>query len=346
MRRKLLVAAASLTASLVVAEAALALLERRSGSEPVVPETIGRFDPQLGWALRPGAVAVSRRAGQPVEYRINSKGLRDDETSYEKPPGIFRIVLLGDSRAFGYGVPIEGHVSAVLEGYFRDVEVINMGVSGYGVDQELLLLQSEGLKYEPDLVIAYVDHYGDHRHLHTKRFGKRKPRFILRDGEPVLTGAPVPGRPTRGPRNALTAWLGRHSRLYRRAREAYHRLRSAEEPGSPEEPVGAGAASDEDDPTVQQELYDLGEALVVAMDEASRARGARFVLMTRIGRLHAGMQKRGILSLAINAPLENPQFALPGDLLHTNEAGNAVLAWVIAEFLRGQDLIPAHHLTP
>lgn len=343
MWKKLLVAAASLTASLVVAEAALALLERRSGQEPVVPETIGRFDPQLGWTLRPGAVAVSRRTGSPVEYRINSKGLRDEETPYEKPPGVYRIVLLGDSRAFGYGLPIEKHFSTLLEGYFRNVEVVNMGVSGYGVDQELLLLQSEGFKYQPDVVIAYVDHYGDHRHLHTKRFGKRKPRFLRRDGALVLTGVPVSGRPTRGPRNALTAFLGQHSRLYRRLREAYHRLRSDEEPGSPEESVGAGAASDEEDPTVQQELYDLGETLVAAMDEACRAHGARFVLMTRISRLHARMQERGIPSLAVNAPLDNPKFALPGDLLHTNEAGNAVLAWVLAEFLREHALIPAEH---
>ncbi|MBU1849701.1 MAG: hypothetical protein KKH40_03155, partial [Nanoarchaeota archaeon] len=34
-----------------------------------------------------------------------------------------------------------------------DYEVINLGVSGYGTDQELILLQKEGLKYNPDVVI-------------------------------------------------------------------------------------------------------------------------------------------------------------------------------------------------
>ncbi len=69
----------------------------------------------------------------PVEYRINSKGLRDNETTYDKPEGVFRIVVIGDSNTFGVGVPIEKHFTRLLEGYFRDLEVINLGVGGFGM---------------------------------------------------------------------------------------------------------------------------------------------------------------------------------------------------------------------
>ena len=76
------------------------------GPDPAVPSVIGRRDDQLGWALIPNAVGESTRTGYKIEYRINSKGLRDAETPYDKSPGTYRIVLLGDSRTFGFGVPI------------------------------------------------------------------------------------------------------------------------------------------------------------------------------------------------------------------------------------------------
>src|SRR3990170_413409 len=72
--------------------------------EDVLPREIGRFDDTLGWALVPNAVASSSATGTTVEYRINSKGSRGVERDYAKPPGNFRIVLLGDSYTFGYGV--------------------------------------------------------------------------------------------------------------------------------------------------------------------------------------------------------------------------------------------------
>jgi hypothetical protein len=114
----------------------------------VVPSKVGRFDPNLGWSLEPGSRAVSHRIGE-IEYRVNSKGLRDDEHAYEKPAGKKRIVIVGDSRTFGFGAPIEKHFTRLLEGYCNDTEVINLGVSGFGVDQELLFLQGEGMNTSP-----------------------------------------------------------------------------------------------------------------------------------------------------------------------------------------------------
>ena len=310
----------------------------------VVPREIGQFDHQLGWSLKPSAQAISTRTGQPIEYRINSKGLRDDETSYEKPDGMFRIVVLGDSRTFGFGVPIEKHFTKLLEGYFRSVEVVNLGVSGYGVDQELLLLRTEGFRYQPDLVVAYVAHYGDSRHMYDERWGKPKPRFVLRDGHLKLTNVPVP-QPAAP---SILSWSGLRYRLYEHSR-AYRLIREALlGVGRTDETLSSDQGSDkrEAEESFTAELNRLGETIIQAMHEESRANGAEFVLVTQIGRLQQFAVQRGIASLDVSVALTNSALAVSKELMHINEAGNGVLAWELAQFLRTRQIVPSQHLPP
>lgn len=95
------------------------------------------------------------------EYRhalnTNSQGFRGvKEYSLQKLPGIYRVVVLGDSVALGHGVEDSETFSAVLERKLSEVrpaEVINMGVSGFGTAEELIQLQHVGLGYQPDLVV-------------------------------------------------------------------------------------------------------------------------------------------------------------------------------------------------
>lgn len=99
-----------------------------------------------------------------VEFRINAQGLRDDrDFPYAKPPGVRRVVSLGDSFTAGYEVRAEDTFSAVLERTLRaegmDVEVLNAGVSGYSTAEAALYLERELLRYEPDLVL--VSFYGN-----------------------------------------------------------------------------------------------------------------------------------------------------------------------------------------
>ena len=111
--------------------------------------------PELGWLTSPNQVA----AEEDIEYQhlitTNDRGLRDRERSYEKPPDIFRIVVLGDSYIEATHVPEgQGYTQALEELLAnRGVEVINMGVGGYATTAAWLYLQSEGLKYAPDLVL-------------------------------------------------------------------------------------------------------------------------------------------------------------------------------------------------
>ncbi|HKB15323.1 MAG TPA: GDSL-type esterase/lipase family protein [Planctomycetota bacterium] len=110
-------------------------------------------DPERRFALSPGyeGEADGKR------YRVNALGLRGAEVSREKPRGITRALLLGDSFVFGLGVG-EGETIAVrLEEELRarrpGLEVLNLGVPGYHTGQEVAFLRSEGLSLAPDAVV-------------------------------------------------------------------------------------------------------------------------------------------------------------------------------------------------
>jgi hypothetical protein len=76
-----------------------------------------------------------------VWFQINAQGMRADrDFAREKPPGLLRIVSLGDSFTVGYEVAAEESFSSVLEAELRkaglQVEVMNAGVSGYSNAEE------------------------------------------------------------------------------------------------------------------------------------------------------------------------------------------------------------------
>lgn len=312
--------------------------------EPMVPAAIGRFDERFGWSLRPYASASSRRSGQKINYRINSKGLRDTEMNYEKPRGIFRIVLLGDSNTFGHGVPVEKHFSTLLERRFPNVEVVNMGVGGYGVDQELLYLQQEGFRYNPDLVLAYVPHYADQRHMHSNRFGRDKPRFVLNGEQLTLTNYPVPyNLPLPRALLPIHSWCVSQSKLcellhVRGAafiKDSSHVLSNIRQ-ASTEGPSSLSITRPESD------TRELGARIVTEIGDECRKRAVSFALVTRIGSLHEALARNGHKSLEVSRALASDKFKIPNDN-HDNEAANDVLASEIGRFLQTSNLLPPEH---
>jgi len=122
----------------------------------------------------------------------NSHGLRGSmEYSYDKPPGVVRILTFGDSFTFGEQVKDDETWSYDLQRLLPASEVINFGVHGYGHDQILLYLKKEGVKYHPDIVIlGFVSLDMDRNVVSFRDYAK--PRFILQDGRLVLTNTPVP----------------------------------------------------------------------------------------------------------------------------------------------------------
>jgi len=92
----------------------------------------------------------------------NSHGQRDIERTLEKPAGVFRIILLGDSIVAGHGIrdlhhTISRELEQLIQQQESNVEVLNFGVGGYQTLAEIELFRTKGLRYSPNLVILVFE---------------------------------------------------------------------------------------------------------------------------------------------------------------------------------------------
>lgn len=111
------------------------------------------------YTLKPNLEVKFQRS----RVRTNSHGMRGEEISVEKPEGVFRIAVLGDSFVFGWGVEEEeSFVSLIgkrlteLSGDDVRVQMLNFGVPGYSTFQEVAAYEEFGRKFKPDVVLVYV----------------------------------------------------------------------------------------------------------------------------------------------------------------------------------------------
>jgi lysophospholipase L1-like esterase len=129
-------------------------------------------------------------------FSTNSKGFRGtNEYAVPKPPGLFRALALGDSVVCGYGVEDDQTFCAKMERKLspsRRLEVLNLGIPGFGNAEELIQLEQVGFEYQPDLIILgyFVnDHFENitsdlYRLQEGKLFRNERasdPAFFLRD---------------------------------------------------------------------------------------------------------------------------------------------------------------------
>lgn len=112
------------------------------------------YDPLLGWRHKRNASYELITSEYRVTLRYDANGMRGSNKPHAKPQNVSRIVVLGDSFVDGYTVQVQDLVTEVLQGSLGpQFDVINLGVVGYSIDQEFLLLEQEGWKYQTDLVI-------------------------------------------------------------------------------------------------------------------------------------------------------------------------------------------------
>jgi len=124
----------------------------------------------------------------PTRIKISSQGIRDYEYAVKKGDNVYRIIILGDSVAFGWGVKLEDTFAKYLErllnseGQGKIYEVINFAVPGYNMLQEVITLKEKCLKYEPDLVIFHVvgnDYIPLFNHIYPMPIFKFLPEFFF-----------------------------------------------------------------------------------------------------------------------------------------------------------------------
>ncbi len=149
------------------------------------------FDAQLGWRNIPNWTATTNGK----KLTINSKGLRDREYPYKKRDNVTRLLVLGDSFTWGYGVANDEIFTELLETRLAassaEYEVINTGVSGWGTDQEYLYLVDEGLRYSPDIVVLAFFLLNDPaENVSCRQYEMNKPLFL--DTHLTLANVPVP----------------------------------------------------------------------------------------------------------------------------------------------------------
>ncbi len=122
-----------------------------------------KLDPLFGYTHAPGASHETHSCvGRSFEFRntvhINSHGLRDAETPYERTPGLARVLALGDSVVEAMQVqdrePFTEVVESILSARGLATEVVNAGHAGYTTDNQVLFYENEGRRYRPDVVLS------------------------------------------------------------------------------------------------------------------------------------------------------------------------------------------------
>jgi hypothetical protein len=180
------------------------------------------YDSVRGWRNTPGAEGRYITEEYDIALKYNSHGIRGPERPYAKPPGTYRIVLLGDSFIEGYAVALEQRVSEVLQRLLNSdprpetVEVIALGTAGYSTDQELLWLEQEGLRYQPDVVVDMFYANDVWYNARDSYWRGGKPLFVFDHDTLALTNVPVPTAilDERSTQRSLRSVIEDNSKLY------------------------------------------------------------------------------------------------------------------------------------
>jgi len=305
-----------------------------------------RYHPVLGWEGRPNVRDEFRWADCPHHVEQNEQGFRGPAYGPDRRRAR-RLVVLGDSFVWGFGVEEDELFSAVLA-RSTGAEVINAGVSGYGPDQCFLSWQEHRATWRPDEVVLFVTLANDLDDIaSTERYGYAKPAFRLgADGSLQPTGMPVPvvdwaaasrPMPVRLKQSRLGAILD-HSALFTLATDALARSAWA---GPPLEAAGLVPSGGADSPLVQdmrpasravEEEWRLLGAIVRALQEDVGRRGARLtvVAIPAADEVYDDRWERRVAHARIE----------PGVVLDRTEAGRRLVALAGEAGARAIDLLP------
>ncbi len=338
----------SIAFALLLCEIVLRLL----GQTPlyVSPER-NRFwihDSLLGWAHQPGQEGIFETEQFRTSVRINQKGLRDREHSYERLNDATRILVLGDSYVWGYGVEESERFSQLLESSLN-AEVINAGVSGYSTDQELLWYRTEGINYDVDLVVLVFtgNDIGDNARnlVHSIYY---KPHFVQEGEQLRLSGYPVPRTGTEG---RLIYSLSQHSALAFFLTQRYFELRelygqaNRDFDDSPSSPSGIA---------IEGESFGLSVTLLDEIGNLAETNGAKFMIVATdswwnspsdepYSEFIATLKTEGfsVLDLESTDGFETDAMVIPNDG-HWNVAGHEFVAEAINNFIHSNQLLLPH----
>lgn len=134
-------------------------LFRRAGAAPIFEE-----DPTRCYRLKSNLEHVHKTNEFETAIYTNSQGLRTDASRrdlvLEKPAGVYRILFLGASFAFGWGNEFEQTYPTLigerLQAAGMPIQIVNLGTPGQRMDHQLCWLEREGARFQADLVVQTV----------------------------------------------------------------------------------------------------------------------------------------------------------------------------------------------
>jgi hypothetical protein len=164
-------------------------------------------------------------AGRRVRLRFNHDGFRGPDRPLEKPPGVRRIAVLGDSMIASLGVDEEQTMVCQLEKLLNREsrgprwEVLNFGVAGASPGQELVLYRELASRYHPDIVIDTF-FVGNDLADNCRRLSNNPRIYFDLDEEGRLRGAALSAGKV-----GLSQFLNHYSRFYVWQKDAVNALR-------------------------------------------------------------------------------------------------------------------------
>jgi lysophospholipase L1-like esterase len=203
VRRFLKFAVAACSVGLALLAVEFLLLRGVLGLHGIRDADIYAYDPELGWALRPNVDARSSSLEFAYTISTDRLGLRRAGPGDVRQSAARRILIVGDSFAFGWGVSGDEMLSSRLERALGNsgggAAVLTAGVPGYSTDQDYLSWKRLDAQLDPAVVIVLMgtnDPPADN--ASTVRMGNAsysKPRFRVGTGGTVaLEGTPVPDK--------------------------------------------------------------------------------------------------------------------------------------------------------
>ncbi|HEY3174214.1 MAG TPA: GDSL-type esterase/lipase family protein [Candidatus Polarisedimenticolia bacterium] len=297
-----------------------------------------------------------------TEIHLNSMGLRDRDYPIPRPPGRARLLVLGDSMVFGVGLPPEATLPGRLSELLAPAEVINAGVFGYNLTQEISLLRDVGLKYQPDVVVSCfvhndIENWGLGRGggvpeiLSTRFTPPPRDAWSTKLADLMLPGTFDPDRLNLLPREDAAGLRARFASMSRLYLFVYLRLRTHSwnlSAGEIREPLIDSPACQAEE-TIWSPLREGYRRLRRTVEGA----GARLVVVIQGGlwwegrplqRLGEILREEGIPYLDLTPVWLDRQFYAREYSLgwdpHPNARANRLAAELVAEFLRRTGMVP------
>ena len=330
----------SLLLTLLVIEGMLRLFDLRLSSYHPI-SGFCQYDEILGWRLAPNRTGQFRGTGFNVLVEQSEQGLRDRFYPHARDADRRRILILGDSVVWCWGVEMSDCFTELIESRLPRTDVIAAGAPGYGTSQELLLYERELSRFRPDLTLLLFVSNDPADNI----AGDNRPVFEPQDGELVLSNVPVPRR-----KGVAKEWLMTQSTLFRQLNYTTqllrHMIKMAREGTAVERPGDYVPIAPRDQPEARR----MTEALLARLQQSVAADGGRLAIVNsgdageEVGRwIEAFSRPRGIPYVDLAPGLQRGRaeglpMTLPSDPHYSVEA-HAIVADAILAFLDDESLV-------